>query len=130
MELFAAIRRDAAGEELSIRELADRHHVHRRTVRQALASAIPPPRKTPVADRRGGWSRSSRLIDAMLRSRSGRAEEAAAYRPAGVGPAGRRARRGRACRTRRCVTMSRSGARRSGGGGPVDRESGVRAADP
>ena len=48
VELFAAIRRDARVEELSIRELADRHRVHRRTVRQALASALPPPRKTPV----------------------------------------------------------------------------------
>ena len=48
MELFAAIRRDARVEECSIRELADRHHVHRRTVRQALASAIPPARKTPT----------------------------------------------------------------------------------
>lgn len=28
------------------RELAERHGVHRRTVRQALASAVPPPRKT------------------------------------------------------------------------------------
>ena len=48
VELFAAIRRDARVEELSIRELADRHRVHRRTVRQALGSALPPPRKTPV----------------------------------------------------------------------------------
>ena len=48
MELFAAIRRDARVEGLSIRELADKHHVHRRTVRQALGSAIPPARKTPV----------------------------------------------------------------------------------
>ena len=48
VELFAAIRRDARVEDLSIRELADRHHVHRRTVRQALASAFPPARKTPV----------------------------------------------------------------------------------
>jgi transposase len=48
VELFAAIRRDARVEECSIRELADRYHVHRRTVRQALASAIPPPRKTPA----------------------------------------------------------------------------------
>jgi transposase len=46
--LFAAIRRDARVEGCSIRELADRYHVHRRTVRQALASAIPPPRKTPA----------------------------------------------------------------------------------
>lgn len=48
VELFAAIRRDARVEDLSIRELADRHHVHRRTVRQALVSAFPPVRKTPV----------------------------------------------------------------------------------
>ena len=67
MELFAAIRRDARVEECSIRELADRYHVHRRTVRQALASAVPPARKTSV---RG----SPRLapfqaaIDGMLRA--------------------------------------------------------------
>jgi transposase len=48
VELFADIRRDARVEECSIRELADRYHVHRRTVRQALASAVPPPRKTPA----------------------------------------------------------------------------------
>ena len=48
VKLFAAIRRDARVEECSIRELADRYHVHRRTVRQALASAIPPPRKLPM----------------------------------------------------------------------------------
>ncbi|MDP9325009.1 MAG: IS21 family transposase [Candidatus Dormibacteraeota bacterium] len=45
VELFEQIRRDRRVEELSIRELADRHRVHRRTVRQALASAVPPPRK-------------------------------------------------------------------------------------
>jgi len=41
----AAIRRDARLEGLSIRELAARHGVHRRTVRQALADAVPPPRR-------------------------------------------------------------------------------------
>ena len=67
VELFAAIRRDRRVEDLSIRELSEKHHVHRRTVRQALGSATPPPRKTPL--------RSSRVlepfkpaIDAMLRS--------------------------------------------------------------
>lgn len=30
---------------MSIRELAARHEVHRRTVRQALEDAVPPPRK-------------------------------------------------------------------------------------
>ena len=36
---------------MSIRELARRHGVHRRTVRQALESASPPARKTPERDR-------------------------------------------------------------------------------
>ena len=67
MELFEAIRRDHRREELSIRQLAERHRVHRRTVRQALASAVPPPRKTrvfaaPVLDP------VKPLIDAMLRA--------------------------------------------------------------
>jgi len=44
-ELFAAIRELAHGEELSIRSLAERFKVHRRTVRQALTTPIPPPRK-------------------------------------------------------------------------------------
>jgi predicted DNA-binding protein (UPF0251 family) len=42
VELFEAIRRDARLEELSIRALAERHGVHRRTVRQALAAAALP----------------------------------------------------------------------------------------
>ena len=45
VELFERIRRDRRVEKLSIRELADKHKVHRRAVRQALASAVPPPRK-------------------------------------------------------------------------------------
>lgn len=47
MELFEGIRRDRREEGLGIRGLARRHHVHRRTVRQALASALPPPRVVP-----------------------------------------------------------------------------------
>ena len=67
VELFAAIRRDARVEECSVRELADRYHVHRRTVRQALASAIPPPRRTPARTSPGlGPFKSA--IDEMLRS--------------------------------------------------------------
>lgn len=46
VELFEMIRRDRRREQLSIRALADRHRVHRRTVREALASAVPPPRKS------------------------------------------------------------------------------------
>jgi transposase len=51
VEIFEHIRRDREQEELSIRELARRYGVHRRTVRQALESAIPPVRKTPERDR-------------------------------------------------------------------------------
>src|ERR1035437_2130441 len=42
VELFEEIRRDRRTEGLSIRELAERHKVHRRAVRQALASALGP----------------------------------------------------------------------------------------
>jgi transposase len=45
VEQFERIRRDHREEGLSIRELARRHGVHRRAVRQALASAVPPPRQ-------------------------------------------------------------------------------------
>jgi transposase len=45
VEQFERIRRDHREEGVSIRELARRHKVHRRAVRQALASAIPPARK-------------------------------------------------------------------------------------
>ena len=45
MELFEHIRRDRREDGVSIRGLAHRHRVHRRTVRQALKSALPPPRK-------------------------------------------------------------------------------------
>ena len=49
VELFARIRRDWR-RGASIRDLAVKHRVHRRTVRQAIASAVPPPRKTPMRD--------------------------------------------------------------------------------
>jgi transposase len=66
VEIFEAIRRDCRRDGLSLRQLADQHRVHRRTVRQALASAVPPPRKkrvfvAPVLDP------VKPLIDGMLR---------------------------------------------------------------
>ncbi len=48
VEQFERIRRDARDEEMSIRALAERHKVHRRTVRQALVDAVPPVRKPPA----------------------------------------------------------------------------------
>lgn len=48
MEQFEQIRRDRDREGLSIRALAERHGVHRRAVRQALASPLPPAKRAPV----------------------------------------------------------------------------------
>lgn len=47
MEQFEGIRRDSRDRGMSVRALAKRHGVHRRTVRQALADATPPARKVP-----------------------------------------------------------------------------------
>ena len=48
VDLFEQIRRDRDREGLSIRALAARHGVHRRAVRQALASPLPPARCSPA----------------------------------------------------------------------------------
>jgi transposase len=65
VELFEAIRRDHRREGLSIRALSDRYEVHRRTVRQALESAVPPERK--VAVRAAPKLEAAKpLIEAML----------------------------------------------------------------
>lgn len=66
MGLFEAIRRDRQREGLSVRALATRYRVHRRTVRQALVSPVPPLRKrrSQVAPK---LDPVKPLIDAMLR---------------------------------------------------------------
>jgi transposase len=66
VELFEQIRRDRRQEQLSIRELAERHGVHRRAVRQALASAVPPPRKVYPRRRRPAIDPWVAVIDAWL----------------------------------------------------------------
>ena len=66
VELFEQIRRDQRAGGSSIRELADRHHVHRRTVRQALASAVPPPRKAYPPRPRPAVGAYTGLIDEWL----------------------------------------------------------------
>jgi len=63
--LYAAIRFDSQRNQMSIRALADKYGVHRRTVREAIDSPIPPPRRSaqrpvPVLDA------VRELIDAML----------------------------------------------------------------
>ena len=66
VELFEEIRRDRRIEALSIRELAERHKVHRRAVRQALASPVPPPRKEYVARSRPATDPWAGVIDEWL----------------------------------------------------------------
>lgn len=69
VELFERIRRDRRVDPLvSQRELARRHGVHRRTVRLALASAVPPERRKPVRTRRSPLEPAMGWIDAMLRA--------------------------------------------------------------
>jgi transposase len=48
VETFEQIRRDRDREGLSIRALAERHGVHRRAVRQALAAPVPPVKRRPA----------------------------------------------------------------------------------
>jgi hypothetical protein len=45
VELFEQIKAGQTGRGLSIRQLTGKHRVHRRTVQQALASAVPPARQ-------------------------------------------------------------------------------------
>jgi transposase len=66
VELFEQIRRDWRAGEVSIRELAIRHHLHRRTVRQALASAVPPPRKAYPHQPRPAPDPYTQVIDEWL----------------------------------------------------------------
>jgi transposase len=49
VEQFEQIRRDRDREGLSIRAFAAKHGVHRRAVRQALASPVPPAKRTPTS---------------------------------------------------------------------------------
>jgi transposase len=66
VELFEQIRRDHEREGLSIRALAERYRVHRRTVRQALESPLPPARKTPERRPAPALGEYRLLIDAWL----------------------------------------------------------------
>jgi transposase len=68
VDLFERIRRDRRVEPgVSVRELARRHGVHRRTVREALASAVPPERKKPARPRSLVLEPAMGWIDQILR---------------------------------------------------------------
>lgn len=66
VELFEQIRREREREGLSLRALAAKYGVHRRTVRQALESAVPPPRKRPVGRPAPALGPYRPLIDSWL----------------------------------------------------------------
>jgi len=66
-ELFTLIRRDARERGLSARALADRHGTGMRTVRQALRSPQPAPRK-PQPPRGSRLDPFTAIIDDMLRA--------------------------------------------------------------
>lgn len=71
VKLYEQVRKAHERDGLSVRELARRFHVHRRDVRQALASAVPPERKAvvraaPALDRWkptiDGWLEADRTV--------------------------------------------------------------------
>ena len=66
VELFEQIRRDRERDGLSIRALAERHGVHRRAVRQALASPVPAAKRSPVHRAAPKLGAYRALIDAWL----------------------------------------------------------------
>ena len=66
VEQFEQIRRDRDREGLSIRALAERHGVHRRAVRQALVSPMPPAKRSPQGRPAPKLGAYRALIDAWL----------------------------------------------------------------
>lgn len=66
VELFEQIRRDRDREGLSIRALAERHGVHRRAVRAALLSPVPPAKRSPASRPAPKLGEYRALIDAWL----------------------------------------------------------------
>jgi hypothetical protein len=71
VELYEQIRRDAARMRselggVSIRVLAERHETHRRTVRQALADAVTPQKRSPVTRPAPALGAFHSLIDEWL----------------------------------------------------------------
>jgi transposase len=66
VEQFEQIRRDREREDLSLRALAERHGVHRRTVRAALQSPLPPAKRVAVSRPASKLGAYRELIDGWL----------------------------------------------------------------
>jgi len=88
VEQFERIRRDGRDEGLSVRALAVRYGVHRRTVRAALADATPPARKTPSRSRPVLGAYEATIRDWLIKDK-GEPRKQAAYRSPGLAAAGR-----------------------------------------
>lgn len=66
VELFELIRRDFFDQGLSKRQIARKHHVHRRAVRQAIASAVPPARRRTSRARPVLTEEARAFVDGIL----------------------------------------------------------------
>jgi transposase len=66
VEQFEQIRRDREREGLSLRALAERHGVHRRTVRAALQSPLPPAKRASLSRPAPKLGAYRELIDGWL----------------------------------------------------------------
>jgi len=66
VEQFEEIRRDHEREGLGLRALAERHGVHRRTVRQALSSSVPPVKRAPSSRPASKLGAYREVIDGWL----------------------------------------------------------------
>lgn len=125
VELFEAIRRNRRIEKLSIRELGDKHSVHRCTVRQALASAMPPPRKASARRSRPAMDPWVEVIDSWLLGDREVPRKQRHIPTAGVAAAGRRARRERGGHVRLSVSRAEPAGHLAVGGGQADRPADV-----
>ena len=84
MELFEQIRREYEHGGGTIRGIAKKLGVHRRMVREAVLSAVPVERKTPVREDRS-WNRRWRSSTRFWKRTAG-APEAAAHRTSDLVP--------------------------------------------
>jgi transposase InsO family protein len=66
VELFELIRRDFFDQGLSKREIARKHGVHRRAVRQAIASAVPAERRCQVRTHPVLTDEAGAFVDGIL----------------------------------------------------------------